>query len=412
MQSEPVSESPWQRRQRKWRQSLDKFIFYSLIHGDIARNHATVLRQAEAALHVREMHESDDVCLNSPDLVVRQGWQLKKHVEAYFKGRHSHLTDQRFLLHVPPAHYSPAGFSIFTNLAECLQFIGVPTQVLDWDANTADVFRSFQPSVLLTSDHHTYLERIDWSAIAAYRKTTLLRVGLTASLEAYENTPLLRRMEWAKAHAVDFFYSYRDPSYVRSRIDYQPFFEAGYPMLFLPFGANILHYYPVAGFERNLDFALLATRKSEHMTYMREIVRFGRGFIDGPGWRHVENFSFNRDRDRYIYASAKIGLNVHLPEQLNWACELNERTYQLAACGVPQLIDHPRLFDAIFGEGMAFVAESPAEYAVKYRQILGDPNIRQEYALRSQRHVFDQHTTFHRAESLITQIRGFFAEIT
>jgi spore maturation protein CgeB len=175
-------------------------------------------------------------------------------------------------------------------------------------------------------------------------------------------------------------------------------------MLYLPFGANILHYYPVAGFERDLPYVLMATRKSEHATYMKSIARKYPGFIDGPGWRHVRNFGFNRDRDRYIYARAQVGLNVHLPEQIEWACELNERTYQLAACGVPQLIDHPKLLDKIFGADTTFVADDPREYAELFELMQRDPRERERRALLSQSLIMKSETTFHRADAFTNQL--------
>lgn len=368
--------------------------------------HDQVLAEAEAALSDKAQHESDAACLASPDPVVRQGWALKQQVEREFRGLHVGKTDERILIQVPPPAYSPAGYSLFTNLAESLEFIGVPTRILDWDADTQQALEGFRPTVLLTSDHESYLARIDWAGIARYKQSTRLRVGLTASLEEYENTPLKGRLEWAARHDVDFYYTFRDEGYVTTRAGYRPFFEAGYKMVYLPFGANILHYYPVAGFERDLDFVIMATRKSEHMSYMKDIARRHAGFIDGPGWKHVRNFRFNRERDRYIYARAKVGLNVHLPEQIEWACEVNERTYQLAACGVPQLVDHPKLIDTLFSRDALYVADTPAEYARMFREIMARPERAVERALLAQKEAFARHTTFHRADAFVRQLAG------
>lgn len=379
-------------------------MFGVALRGDTLAQHDQVLSQAEAALARREEHEGQAACLASPDPVVRQGWVLKQEVEGRFRKLYASRTDERILIHVPGAIHSPAGYSLFTNLAESLEFIGVPTRMLDWNADTRAVLDDFRPTVLLSSDDETYRSRIDWQAISLYRLTHRLRIGLTASLEEYGNTPLLGRLAWAKQGKVDFYYTFRDEQYVRSRDAYYPFFDAGFPMLYLPFGANILHYYPVAGFERDLDFVIMATRKAEHMSYMKGVVGLCAGFIDGPGWKHVHNFRFNRERDRYIYARAKVGLNVHLPEQLQWACEVNERTYQLAACGVPQLTDHPKLIDRLFSRDALFVADSPDEYVRKFKVIMRNPDVALEHALLAQREVYACHTTFHRAESLLQQL--------
>ena len=263
----------------------------------------------------------------------------------------------------------------------------------------------FKPTILLSSDNHEYLNRINWISINQYKQHAQLRVGLSAALEEYESTPLLPRLTWAKQHQIDFYYSYRDEDYVRGRKEYQPFFEAGYQILYIPFGANILHYYPVAGFQRDLNYVLMASRKREHIQYLKNIMKDYSGFLDGPGWKQVKHFEFKRERDRYIYARAKVGLNVHLPEQTDWACELNERTYQLAACGVPQLIDHPMLLNKIFGRESFFIADSPSEYEAIFRELMSNPQLGVEKALHAQREVFAAHTTLHRAKALVDQLK-------
>lgn len=396
----------WARRKEKVQRSWDKLVFNLSLRRETVAMHDQVLAEAEAALCDKAQHESDAACLASPDPVVRQGWALKQQVEREFRGLHAGKTDERILIQVPPPAHSPAGYSLFTNLAESLEFIGVPTRILEWSSNTRSVLDDFRPTVLLSSDHESYLSRIDWDAIAEYKKNARLRVGLTASIGEYENTPLEPRLEWAVRHGVNFFYTFRDEGYVTTRAGYRPFFDVGYRMLYVPFGANVLHYYPVAGFDRDLDFVIMATRKSEHMNYMRQIARQHAGFIDGPGWKHVKDFRFNRDRDRYIYARARVGLNVHLPEQLAWACEVNERTYQLAACGVPQLIDHPKLLDDLFSSETVFVADSPAAYGQLFESILHEPAVALQHALRAQAEVFGRHTSFHRAHHFFEQLKA------
>lgn len=394
----------WARRKEKFQQSWDKFVFNLSLRQKTVAMHDEVLTAAEDALAHQSEHESDEACLASSDPLVRQGWTLKRQVERKFRNLYSGKPVERILIQVPASAFSPAGYSLFTNMAESLEFIGIPTAILRWDDNTDQVLQDFRPTVLMSSDHASYLERIDWSAVDRYKRSRRLRVGLTASLAEYDNTPLRGRLDWAARNGVDFYYTFRDEDYVETRAAYRPFFDAGYSMLYLPFGANILHYYPVSGFERDLDFAIMATRKSEHMTYMRDIVRRYAGFIDGPGWRHVRSFSFNRDRDRYVYARTRVGLNVHLPEQLEWACEVNERTYQLAACGVPQLVDHPRLIDKLFSRDAVYVADSPAEYTRLFTEIMRQPRQAMERALIAQREVFGRHTTFHRADALVRQL--------
>lgn len=405
-----TTEGPdWTKQKERLQRSWDKFVFGLALRRETVVRHDAVLAEAEAALARREQHEGEAVCPASPDPVVRQGWALKQQVEAEFRNRYAGRTDERVLIHVPGAIHSPAGYSLFTNLAESLEFIGVPTRMLEWNADTGDVLEAFRPTVLLSSDDEAYRSRIDWAAIARYKQAQRLRVGLTASLQEYGNSPLAARLAWARQSGVDFYYTFRDEDYVRTRSGYRPFFDAGYPMVYLPFGANILHYYPVAGFERDLDYVIMATRKAEHMSHMKGIVGRYTGFIDGPGWKHVHDFRFNRERDRYIYARARVGLNVHLPEQLQWACEVNERTYQLAACGVPQLVDHALLLGKLFSPGALFVADTPRQYRQLFTHIVENASMAEARALQAQREVFERHTTFHRAASLLQQLASLGA---
>ncbi len=392
------------RIQQKLKRSWARIRFDHSINALTIKNHDRIVADAEQALKHKETHESDNAYAKSLDLLVRQGHALKIQVQQKFKDKHAGNNTERIIIHVPDPAYSPAGYSLSTNLAECLDFIGVPTHILGWDDNTKDAIDKFNPTVLLTSDHASYLERIDWEAIRIYRDTHHLKIGLTASLAEYDNTPLEDRLLWAKKHEIDFYYSFRDETYVSEREEYKPFFDAGYKILYLAFGANILHYYPVAGFKRDIDFVLIASKKREHTIFMKDIVKRHYGFIDGPGWKHAPHFKFNRDRDRYIYARAKIGLNVHLPEQIDWACEVNERTYQLAACGVPQVIDHPKLLDKLFSKDALFIADTPKQYAEYFETIINDPEIGQKKALVAQKEVFEKHTTFHRADSFIRQL--------
>ena len=379
-------------------------VFNARFHRQTIQSHPFILRDAEQALTHSKHHESDSAYAESNDPTVKQGIALKKQALLHFENRYKERSDERIAIQVPSPQFSPAGYSLFSNIAESFSFIGIPTKILPWHGETEPLLDEFRPTVILSSDHHAYLDRLDWDAITSYRTHNSLKIGLTASLEEYDNTPLAARLAWAKKHRIDFYYSFRDQGYVQNRKEYRPFFDAHYPMLFLPFGANVLHYYPVAGFSRDLNFALIATRKREHISYLKRITSNYAGFIDGPGWQHVQNFKFNRDRDRYIYARAKVGLNIHLPEQLDWHCELNERTYQLAACGVPQLIDRPLLLTKHFSKQAMFSADNPKQYFELFQELMNNPILGQTAATLAQQEVFTTHTTFHRASHFIEQL--------
>jgi len=397
------------RRIEKNKASVAKWLFAMRLHPKTESNHLQVLTTAQSQLESCDQFESESNYLGSKDPIIRQWHELGKKIKLAYQGKYVEKSDWRVLIQVPPAHASTAGYSLLNSLAESFSYIGIPSEVLRWGQDTAKTLSTFRPTVFLCSDFPEYVKNVDWDAVHAFRKRQKLLLGTTASLEAYGNTPLEGRIRWAKDNQVDFFYSYRDSSYVLNSTDYRSYHTAGLPILFLPFGANILHYYPVPDIERDLNFVLLASRKHRHLEFMKTVCHLEDGFIDGPGgWPHVKDFNFNRDRDRYIYARAQVGLNIHQPDQVSSPSELNERTYQLAACGVPQLMDHPKLLETLGLNELFNVADSPSDFTDLYISIKRDYDKALDKALRAQREILLNHTTFNRAEEFIRQLNSFF----
>jgi len=360
------------------------------------------LRARQAVETLERPFESE-----SNDELVSLGWKLRQGVLNQFRDRYRNQATPRVLVHLPSKGVSPAGASLFGNLVESLQYIGINVLALSWEATELPTaLDQFRPTVLLTSDSRAYLEKIDWSLIRAYRKTAELRVGLTASLAEYGNTPLDLRLEWARKNNVDFFYSFRTPEYLEGRKEYRPFFLEGYKILSVEFGANPLLYFPVEA-TRDLKYVFLASSNPDkwprYFEYLPPILKRYPGFLNGPGWSWSAQSSA-RGEHRFVYARAQVGLNLHLQESIDWPNELNERTYILAACGTPQLIDSPALLPQRFSSDASFVAKNPKEYLGLFRDILGNPQEASRRARVALEEVFSKHTTFHRAESLVQQI--------
>lgn len=386
------------------------FVFEQKINPSTWKNRENVLAWAEECLRKKDDYENPELYAKSNDPIVRQGYELKKKTEESFRNKLLHIPNIRILIHIPDPIRSPAGYSLFINFTEAFKFIGIPVQTLQWSDSTKQILDKFRPTILLSSDHYTWLEKIDWNSIEKYRQSNELRIGLTASLEEYGNTPLSERLEWAKKHHINFYYSFRDSEYVYTRKEYQQFFDKGYKIFFLPFGVNITRYYPIPNITKDIDYIFLASINSSkalrYLQNMLAIVSKYSGIIDGPGWQKITNFKFNRNRDRYLYARSKVGLNIHLQEQADWACEVNERTFMLAACGVPQIIDNAKLLPKLFSENALFIAENPEEYSKYFEMIIKNPKIGAERALIAQNEVFERHTTFHRAEDFVKQLQA------
>lgn len=341
------------------------------------------------------------------ELLSNGTFEAPKEVEEvakYFSGKYL-KSDHRILIHTPPLAVSPGGYSVFSNMCESLNFMGVPTYLLAWNENTTEVFEKFSPTVLITSDHPSYTDLLDWNYIKDYKLKKNFAVGLSASIEAYGNSPLVPRLDWAKRVDVDFYYSFRAEEYVQSRLDYKPFGEYGYQICSIEFGANIMKFFPVeASGEKALDYIFFGStnydKADRYSKFLRPIAKNYNGMVQGPGWPWVKK-EIPFDLQKVFYSKAKIGLNLHLREQIEWQCELNERTYILAACKIPQLLDNPALLPQRFATGSFFSAATPAEYKDLFQYILENELETSEKTQKMYEAVLRRHTTFHRMETFI-----------
>lgn len=353
-------------------------------------------------------NENEEKYTQSEDPVVRQGWQLKKEVESMFRNKYIHDRDLRILIHVPDQKISPGGYSALLNLAETMRFMGIPTDTVDTKLSFSDQLKSFTPTHFLMIDHGIFTKDIDWQAIDDYRKHADLKIGLQALLPDDGNTALLPRLEWAKKQGINFYFSFKYPQYLNSRVDYRPFFDNGFKILSIPFGGNSLHYYPVPGLIRNINFCFIGSLKKTGMMVgprVQKIFRDFDGFVDGPNWRHAKNFNLDRNKDRYIYAQSKVGFNFHNNLQMTWKNEVNERTHQLCLCGIPQITDNPRLLNNLYSPQTIFVADSDKQFLDFFMEIIHTPSFGRERILKAQKEAFDKHTTFHRAADFVNGLK-------
>jgi len=339
--------------------------------------------------------------------IVQRGQELRESVLKEFRNKYLSTDGIRIMIHVPSKERSPGGYSLFSNLMDSIAYLGIPCQNLGWEESINDKLASFRPTIFLSSDNDIYLDRIDWPAIQRYRINNPLRVGLTASIAAYGNTPLQQRLRWAKNQRVDFYYSFRSPKYLYSREDYKPFFLEGYSIYSVEFGANPLYYFPVSGVIRDLPYVFLASsnpdKQRRYADWLTPIFESSPGFLDGPGWTRLKRCAPTASH-RYLYARAKVGINLHIDDSIDWASELNERTYILAACGVPQLIDNPKLLQDRFSEEAMFHANSPKQYHELFHHMLLSREDVQKRTKLALEEVYSRHTTFHRAERFINQL--------
>jgi len=378
--------------------------FEASFHPETWARHEELLAWAEERVGFENLRDPN-AAGSSEDAIVRQGFELKRQLLPRFEKLFKDDEQIRILLHVPPATVSSAHASLGANFIQAFRFLGIAAKPLSWHEDTRGVLREFRPTVLLTVDHAGYLSQIDWEAVREYRRNEQLLIGFNAALQEYGNTPLSQRLDWARRHEIDFYYSHKNPQYVEQR--YGEIFERGYSIFYLEFGANPLVYYAFPSLDRDLNYVFLGSTNpdkwSRYYAYFGRILRKHSGYIDGPWWQSISRFG-DAHTHRYLCARAKVALNLHIPNQIKWPSELNERTYNLAACGVPQLVDEPKLLASKFSADCFFVAPTPEAYRENFERILNDPTEAQRRALKAQREVLTKHTIFHGAESFVSQL--------
>ena len=379
---------------------LNKIIFflYNLFKKDHVTFFSGVITNKKVDLFLNSSSRFKDVPISIPDDI--------KNISQFYFLKHT-SSNLRILIHLPSLEHSPGGYSIFLNIYETLSFMGINVNLLNWDDNFDIIFNQYQPNIFITSDEVNYLSRINWKLIKEYKEHKKLKVGLTASLEEYGNSPLNDRIKWAKDNLIDFYYSFRAKEYTDQRKEYDAFRENGFNICNIEFGANLLKFYPVNELDqKQFDYIFFGStnysKQKRYFDYFLPILKSSyNGMIWGPGWPWAKTEILLENQKLY-YSKSKIALNLHLQEQIDWPCELNERTYILAACKVPQLLDNPALIKYRFSEDSYFSATNPKEYIHLMNYMI--QNV-EEVKWRTDKmydEVINKHTTFHRMENFIS----------
>jgi hypothetical protein len=372
-------------------------------------------RQAELLSWLAEVapdpgpRDRPDLAPDSANPVVRGFAAHWARLEREFRGKHAaRAGDVRFLVHLPPFDVNPAGHSLFENLGRGLAFCGLPVEYWEPTEPLADRLAGFRPTFLVSIDHLWYgpAPAVGAEAVAAVREYRRRdRLGLVLSCNHFPTEPgvLGRRLDEARGLGAAGFFSFQAEPFVRTR--YRPVTDRGFPVLSLEFGANPLTFFPVPGVERDLDYVYLASTNFEKWqrvaAFLTEVFRSYPGVILGPGWPRAAVAQLPDHHQRYLYARARVGVNLHVPFQIADPTELNERAYNLAACGTPQVMDNPALLPDRLGRDGVFSAATPDEYDRLFRFARENPSAAAERAVNAQAAVLGGHTVFHRADRLV-----------
>ena len=343
---------------------------------------------------------------------MARGLELKRSVESAFRAKHVTLgRNLRILVHLPDFEWSPGGYSLFGNMISSLNFLGIPAEPLKWGESLQAALGRFEASCILTSDHESFLNRIDWDIFASPEEKNTAAPG-TDRLPGWRWEYSVGGAACVGAKARCGLLLQLSGRRIRSRQrSLQRFLPARLPGFSVEFGANLLHYYPVEKTLEDLDYVLLASSNPDklerYLRYLGPILRKYKGFIDGPGWKRVSRYAPARTH-RYLYSRGRVGINLHIPSSIESQNELNERTYILAACGVPQVIDKAQLLPQRFSSGCFFVAASPSDYLDAFVSALREPQMAREKARHALEEVFARHTTYHRMDAFVRNLKTQF----
>jgi spore maturation protein CgeB len=187
------------------------------------------------------------------------------------------------------------------------------------------------------------------------------------------------------------------------------------PARYLPPGCDPSVHRPMRSrdqFRANVVFAGTATPHRERL--LSELVEFGLA-LWGPGWRKTKLRDYCRgellSHADYVraYAGASVAVNVHCAELADGSVDpgCNRRLFELAAMGVPQVIEHRGDLHRQFREGSELlVAHSPAELRILTGEALHDRAWAEQVAAGARQRALSEHTYMHRMGMLLGAVRA------
>ena len=166
-------------------------------------------------------------------------------------------------------------------------------------------------------------------------------------------------------------------------------------------------------FRANVVFAGAATPRRERM--LSELVEFGLA-LWGPGWRRTSLRDYCRgelpNTEDFVraYAGATVGVNIHrfeADDPTGSGSAVNRRLFEMAAIGVPQVVDARADLPLHFEEGSEVLTFTTAEQLKgQVKRAVQEDQYRQRLATNSRQRTLRQHTYMHRMSALLGAVTG------
>jgi spore maturation protein CgeB len=164
-------------------------------------------------------------------------------------------------------------------------------------------------------------------------------------------------------------------------------------------------------FRANVVFAGAATTRREHL--LAELVEFGLA-LWGPGWRKTTLKDYCRGElpttEDYVraYAGATVAVNVHRTASEGRGGDpggVNRRTFEIAAIGVPQVVDARADLGRHFEDGAEVLAYGDAsQLKGQVKRAMQEEKYRERLAAAARQRALREHTYMHRMYELLSAI--------
>lgn len=180
---------------------------------------------------------------------------------------------------------------------------------------------------------------------------------------------------------------------------------------YLPLGCDPSVHKPLRArgpFRANVVFAGGATPRRERL--LSELVEFGLA-LWGPGWRKTSLKDYCRgelpNTEDFVraYAGATVAVNVHrssAEERGGDSTGVNRRTFEVAAIGVPQVVDARVDLARHFDDGTEILVYTNAnEFKGQVKRAIQEDKYRDRLATGARQRALHQHTYMHRMHDLL-----------
>ncbi len=163
-------------------------------------------------------------------------------------------------------------------------------------------------------------------------------------------------------------------------------------------------------YRANVVFAGRATPRREAL--LAEVLEFGLA-LRGPGWRQTSLRDYCRgealDTEEFVraYGGASVAINIHerAPGASAAEASCNQRLFEIAAIGVPQVVDRRGDLPDHYTPGAeCFVFDDAADLKSAVETVLLDPPAAQVVAEAARRTTLSRHTYMHRVRDLLQRV--------